>query len=146
MATGRALTVLVVDDDDADTMMIEEALMTAPIPPTVHRVADGTEALEYLRRNGGFADAVRPDFILLDLNMPRMNGNEVLVQLKSDDDLKTIPVVVLTTSNAGADIESSYAHHANAYVTKPIDLESFEGAVRQINRFYSDVATLAVRE
>lgn len=134
--------VLIVDDDDADTMMIEEALMAETVPPLVNRVGDGAEAMLYLRRQGAYAEAVRPDLVLLDLNMPRMGGQEVLRLIKGDDDLKSIPVVVLTTSNAVPDITTSYIRHANAYVTKPIDLESFEAAVRRIRHFYSEVAIL----
>lgn len=142
VAGRRVLDVLVVDDDDADVMMIEEALLRAPTPPVVHRVADGGEALEYLRRQGVHAQALRPDLILLDLNMPRVGGQEVLSVVKADADLKTIPVVVLTTSDAGRDITASYLGHANAFVTKPMDLDSFETAVQRISSFYGDVAVL----
>jgi CheY-like chemotaxis protein len=138
----RALDVLIVDDDDADAMMIEEALQGAPVPPVVHRVIDGSQALEYLRREGEFADAVRPDLILLDLNMPRMGGREVLAHIRRDSDLTAIPIVVLTTSDAVPDIVASYDGHANAYVTKPMELDAFEAAVQKISRFYGDVATL----
>ncbi|WIM93443.1 response regulator [Actinoplanes oblitus] len=139
---NKALDVLIVDDDDADTLMIEEALLTAEPPPAVHRVADGSEAMDYLFQRGQYADAARPDLILLDLNMPRMNGHEVLAQVKSDDTLKSIPVVVLTTSTALPDITASYTRHANAFVTKPMDLDGFEDAVGKIRRFYSEVAIL----
>ncbi|MFD1364463.1 response regulator [Actinoplanes sichuanensis] len=142
MSSGRTLQVLVVDDDDADTLMIEEALLSAEQPPVISRVADGSEALDYLRRRGAHADAVRPDLILLDLNMPRMGGQEVLREIKNDEELKSIPVVVLTTSDTMVDIAASYTRHANAYVTKPMDLDSFEAAVQQISRFYTDVAVL----
>jgi CheY-like chemotaxis protein len=142
VSTVRTIDVLIVDDDDADAMMIEEALQEATVPPVVHRVSDGSQALEYLRREGQFADAVRPDLILLDLNMPRMGGREVLAHIRSDDDLTAIPVVVLTTSDAVPDIEASYAGHASAFVTKPMELEAFESAVQKISRFYGDVATL----
>jgi CheY-like chemotaxis protein len=141
--TGRrALNVLVVEDDDADAMMIEEALETSDASVEVSRVSDGQEALEYLRRTDRWPQATRPDFILLDLNMPRMDGRETLAAIKTDDDLKVIPVVVLTTSGAVEDIRRSYEHQANAFVTKPMELEAFETAVREINRFYRDVALL----
>ncbi|GAA4609339.1 response regulator [Actinoplanes octamycinicus] len=133
---------MIVDDDDADTLMIEEALLTAEPQPLVHRVSDGSEAMDYLLRRGEYADATRPDLILLDLNMPRMNGHEVLAQVKSDETLKSIPVVVLTTSTALPDITASYTQHANAFVTKPMDLDGFEEAVRKIKRFYGEVAIL----
>ena len=138
----RDLQILVVDDDDADALMIREALDSAEMPARVDRVADGREALDYLRREGGYPDAVRPDLILLDLNMPRMDGRETLAAIKGDDALKAIPVIILTTSGAAPDIIASYQHRANAYVTKPFGLDDFEATVRQINRFYRDVAVL----
>jgi CheY-like chemotaxis protein len=138
----RSLQILVVDDDDADALMIEEALESSATQTTVNRVADGREALDYLHRTGPYADAHRPDLILLDLNMPRMDGRETLTAIKNDDDLKAIPVVILTTSGAAPDIVSSYQHRANAYVTKPFGLDDFEATVRQIDRFYREVAVL----
>ena len=138
----RSLQILVVDDDDADALMISEALESTEHQANVDRVTDGREALDYLRREGRFAGALRPDLILLDLNMPRMDGRETLAAIKSDDNLKAIPVVILTTSGAAPDIVSSYQHRANAYVTKPFGLDDFESTVRQIDRFYREVATL----
>ncbi len=138
----RSLQILVVDDDDADALMISEALAATDGESHVDRVADGREALDYLRREGQFAHAGRPDLILLDLNMPRMDGRETLAAIKGDDRLKAIPVVILTTSGAAPDIVSSYQHRANAYVTKPFGLDDFEATVRQIDRFYREVAVL----
>jgi len=138
----RSLQILVVDDDDADALMISEALADSEPRATVERVADGQEALDYLRREGRFAEAARPDLILLDLNMPRMDGRETLTAIKSDEQLKAIPVVILTTSGATPDIVASYQGRANAYVTKPFGLEDFESTVRQIDRFYREVASL----
>ncbi|GGQ77767.1 response regulator [Couchioplanes azureus] len=138
----RSLDILVVDDDDADAFMISEALGSSETRTTVNRVSDGREALDYLRNVEPYADAHRPDLILLDLNMPRMDGRETLAAIKTDDRLKTIPVVILTTSGAAPDIVSSYQHRANAYVTKPFDLEDFESTVRTIDRFYREVAVL----
>jgi CheY-like chemotaxis protein len=138
----RSLQILVVDDDDADALMISEALEAAATGSSVQRVADGQEALEYLRREGDFAQVSRPDLILLDLNMPRMDGRETLAAIKNDDLLKAIPVVILTTSGAAPDIAASYAHRANAYVTKPFGLDDFEAVVRQIDKFYREVAVL----
>jgi CheY-like chemotaxis protein len=142
----RRLQILVVDDDDADALMIEEALENAERQTTVNRVADGREALDYLHREGPYAEANRPDLILLDLNMPRMDGRETLAAIKSDERLKAIPVVILTTSGAAPDIVASYQHRANAYVTKPFGLDDFESTVRQIDRFYSEVARLPPAE
>ena len=138
----RNLQILVVDDDDADALMIEEALENAEMHTTVNRVADGREALDYLHRIEPYTGAHRPDLILLDLNMPRMDGRETLAAIKTDDELKAIPVVILTTSGAAPDIVSSYQHRANAYVTKPFGLDDFEATVRQIDRFYREVAVL----
>ncbi|MEU8814697.1 response regulator [Actinoplanes sp. NPDC048796] len=138
----RSLQILVVDDDDADALMISEALETADTSASVDRVADGREALDYLRRQSPYEQAQRPDLILLDLNMPRMDGRETLAAIKSDDVLKAIPVVILTTSGAAPDIVASYQHRANAYVTKPFGLDDFESTVQLINRFYREVASL----
>jgi CheY-like chemotaxis protein len=138
----RSLQILVVDDDDADALMIEEALAAAETQSRVERVADGREALDYLRREGRYSDAIRPDLILLDLNMPRMDGRETLAAIKTDEQLKAIPVVILTTSGAAPDIAASYQQRANAYVTKPFGLDDFEATVRQIDRFYREIASL----
>jgi CheY-like chemotaxis protein len=140
--TVRSLEILVVDDDDADALMISEALEGSETETTVNRVADGREALDYLLRAAPYESAQRPDLILLDLNMPRMDGRETLEAIKTDDRLKTIPVVILTTSGAAPDIASSYQHRANAYVTKPFGLDEFEATVRTIDRFYREVALL----
>jgi CheY-like chemotaxis protein len=141
-APRRSLRILVVDDDDADAMMIDEALTAAASTATVDRVADGEQALQYLRHGDGYPQSGRPDLILLDLNMPRMDGRATLAEIKSDDALKMIPVVILTTSAAEADVMSSYQHRANAYVTKPMDLDAFEAVVRQIDQFYAQTAVL----
>jgi CheY-like chemotaxis protein len=142
----RSLQILVVDDDDADALMIEEALDAAGPQTSVTRVVDGREALDYLNREGAYPDARRPDLILLDLNMPRMDGRETLAAIKSDESLKAIPVIILTTSGAEPDIVSSYQHRANAYVTKPFGLDDFEATVRQIDRFYREVAILPKKD
>jgi CheY-like chemotaxis protein len=134
--------VLIVDDDEADFVMIEEALEAVPVPPVTTRVADGRQALDFLHRRGLYQLARRPDLVLLDLNMPRMNGHEVLVAMKNDEGLKAIPVVMLTTSSAREDVVASYRQHASAFVTKPMDYDSFETAVRTINDFFQDVAAV----
>ncbi|MFF7340796.1 response regulator [Streptomyces sp. NPDC008163] len=133
---ARPFDVLLVEDDMADAMLIEEALSERGARNLV-QVTDGVAALEHLRSPG----TVRPDLIVLDLNMPRMNGQDLLKVLKTDDDLQTIPVVVLTTSTAPEDVTSAYNSHANAYVTKPVNLDSFEQAVQSIDAFYLDTAT-----
>ncbi|MEV4613160.1 response regulator [Kitasatospora sp. NPDC049258] len=133
---ARPFDVLLVEDDLADAMLIEEALSERGARNLV-QVTDGLAALEHLRAPG----SVRPDLIVLDLNMPRMNGRDLLKVLKSDEDLRTIPVVVLTTSSAPDDVTGAYSSHANAYVTKPVNLEEFEQAVRTIDSFYLDTAT-----
>jgi CheY-like chemotaxis protein len=136
------LRILVVDDDDADAFMIEEVLAGAALPVTVDRTRDGREALDFLRRSGGHSGAPRPDLILLDLNMPRMDGRQTLAEVKSDPELRAIPVIVLTTSGAPPDVLASYRHHANAYVTKPIDLVEFEAVVSRISRFFGETVRL----
>ncbi|MFI5959255.1 response regulator [Cryptosporangium sp. NPDC051539] len=137
--------VLIVDDDAGDVLIIEEALITHGFGSTLHIVSDGVHAMEFLRREGEHKDAPRPHLVLLDLNMPRMSGREVLEELKRDDDLASIPVVVLTTSSADEDILRSYDLHANAYVTKPVDFSEFEGVVVQIEQFYGQTAQLPGR-
>jgi CheY-like chemotaxis protein len=145
MGTTDPVRILVVDDDSADVLMIEEALEQSGIAKTIDVVGDGREAMDFLRRSGRHVAAPRPDMILLDLNMPRMDGREVLGLVKTDPDLCTIPIVVLTTSNADGDILSSYALRANAYVTKPIDLDEFNAVVRHIDEFFGQVVVLPRR-
>jgi CheY-like chemotaxis protein len=132
----RPFDVLLVEDDMADALLIEEALSERGARNLV-QVTDGVAALEYLRAPA----SVRPDLIVLDLNMPRMNGRDLLRILKSDESLQTIPVVVLTTSTAPDDVADAYNSHANAYVTKPVNLEEFEQAVQSIDAFYLGTAT-----
>ncbi|MEU5941384.1 response regulator [Micromonospora sp. NPDC047548] len=141
MGQGAAnlVRILVVDDDPGDVLMIEEALEDSEIDKVIDVVSDGQEAMEFLRREGRHTEARRPDVILLDLNMPRMDGRQVLGAVKQDDDLRTIPIVVLTTSNADTDILGSYPLQANAYVTKPIDLDDFNDVARRIDEFFGRV-------
>ncbi|MER7168781.1 response regulator [Micromonospora sp. NPDC000207] len=137
--------ILVVDDDPGDVLMIEEALADSDVDKIINVVSDGQEAMEFLRREGRHTTASRPDVILLDLNMPRMDGRQVLGEVKQDEDLRTIPIVVLTTSNADTDIVGSYTLQANAYVTKPIDLDDFNDVVRRIDEFFGRVVVLPKR-
>lgn len=125
--------------------MTREAFEDNKIRNTLHVVRDGQEALDFLYRQGEYADAPRPDLVLLDLNLPRYDGRQVLERIKTDPELALIPVVVLTTSSAEEDILRSYKLHANAYVTKPVDLEQFIGAVRQIDDFFVSVVRLPRR-
>ncbi|MEV0806864.1 response regulator [Micromonospora sp. NPDC050200] len=147
MGQGAAnpVRILVVDDDPGDVLMIEEALEDSEIDKVIDVVSDGQEAMEFLHREGRHTEARRPDVILLDLNMPRMDGRQVLGAVKRDEDLRTIPVVVLTTSNADTDIVGSYTLQANAYVTKPIDLDDFNETVRRIDEFFGRVVVLPKR-
>jgi len=143
--SANPVRILVVDDDPGDVLMIEEALADSDVEKIIDVVSDGQEAMEFLRREGRHAEARRPDVILLDLNMPRMDGRQVLGEVKSDEDLRTIPIVVLTTSNADTDIVGSYTLQANAYVTKPIGLDEFNDVVHRIDEFFGRVVVLPKR-
>ena len=130
------MDVLLVEDNPGDVRLTREAFREANMSIRLHVVSDGVEAMAFVRQEARHADAPRPDLILLDLNLPRMDGREVLARIKSDDNLKTIPTVILTTSGAQADILRSYQLHANAYVTKPLQLDAFQGLVSCINEFW----------
>ncbi len=136
------IDVLLVEDDPGDTLMIREAFEDNKVRNTLACVTDGVEAMRFLRREGEYADAPRPDLVLLDLNLPRKDGREVLGEIKGDEQLSTIPVVVLTTSQAEEDVLRSYKLHANAYVTKPVDFDRFIEVVRQIDEFFVTVVKL----
>ncbi|ARF76658.1 response regulator [Kitasatospora albolonga] len=141
----QPIEVLLVEDDPGDELMTREAFEDNKIRNTLHVVRDGQEALDFLYRRGEYADAPRPDLVLLDLNLPKYDGRQVLEQIKGDPELSLIPVVVLTTSSAEEDILRSYKLHANAYVTKPVDLDQFIAAVRQIDEFFVTVVRLPGR-
>ncbi|AYN42714.1 response regulator [Streptomyces dangxiongensis] len=138
----QPIEVLLVEDDPGDELMTREAFEDNRIGNTLHVARDGQEALDFLYRQGEHTSAPRPDLILLDLNLPRYDGRQVLERIKSDPDLAHIPVVVLTTSSAEEDILRSYRLHANAYVTKPVDLDQFVSAIRQIDEFFVTVVRL----
>jgi CheY-like chemotaxis protein len=142
---GTPVEVLLVEDDPGDVLMTQEAFEDHKVSNHLTVVSDGAEALAYLRREGVYANAVRPDLILLDLNLPRRDGREVLEEVKQDEELGQIPVVVLTTSSADEDILRSYQLHANAYVTKPVDFERFIDVIRQIDQFFVTVVKLPPR-
>jgi CheY-like chemotaxis protein len=135
--------VLLVEDDPGDVLMTREAFEHNKLRNVLHVVTDGEQALQFLRQTGDYAHAPRPGLILLDLNLPRRDGLEVLAELKADPELKVIPVVILTTSQAHEDILRSYALHANAYVSKPVDFERFMDVIRQIDNFFVTVVRLA---
>ncbi len=134
--------VLLVEDDPGDVLMTQEAFEHHGLSNPLSVVTDGAEAIEFLRRRGRYADAPRPGLILLDLNLPKMDGREVLAEIKADEQLRSIPVVVLTTSSADEDILRSYRTYANAYVTKPVDFTRFMDVVRQIDHFFVSVVRL----
>jgi len=136
------IEILLVEDNPGDMRLTKEALKEGKVYNNLHWAKDGVEALEFLQREGKFADAPRPDIILLDLNLPRKDGREVLSVIKNDDLLRNIPVVVLSTSEAEEDVLKSYALHANCYVTKPVDLEKFIVVVQSIDKFWLTVVTL----
>jgi CheY-like chemotaxis protein len=139
------IEVLLVEDDPGDVLMTQEAFEEHKVRNNLAVVNDGAEAIAYLRREGRYSDAPRPDLVLLDLNLPRRDGREVLAEIKNDPELRQIPVVVLTTSQADEDIARSYQLHANAYVTKPVDFERFIEVVRQIDDFFVSVVKLPPR-
>jgi chemotaxis family two-component system response regulator Rcp1 len=139
---GRSIEILLVEDNPGDVRLTIEALREGKVRNNLSVATDGVEALEFLRRRGAFANAPRPDLILLDLNLPKKDGREVLAEIKADPDLKTIPVVVLTTSKAEEDVVRSYHLHANCYVTKPVDLDQFISVVRAIEDFWLTIVAL----
>ncbi|MCV7252924.1 MULTISPECIES: response regulator [Mycobacteriaceae] len=139
---ANAIVILLVEDDAGDELITREAFEHNKIKNNLYVAHDGEEGLDFLYRRGIYADAPTPDLILLDLNLPKYDGRQVLEQIKSDPELRHIPVVVLTTSAAEEDILRSYKLHANAYVTKPVDLDQFLNAVRQIDEFFVQVVRL----
>ncbi len=141
-ASGAPIEILLVEDNPGDVRLTQEAVREAEIRNTLNVVNDGEQAIAYVRRQGEYADRPRPDLILLDLNLPRKDGREVLQDLKSDPDLHRIPVVVLTSSEAEQDILRTYDLYANAYVTKPVDLEQFMHAVASIQDFWLNIVKL----
>lgn len=138
----KPIEILLVEDSPTDVLLAQEALEHAKVWNKLHVASDGVEAMEFLQRQGRFAEMPRPDLILLDLNLPRKDGREVLAEIKADEALKRIPVVVLTTSKAEEDIFKAYGLHANCYVTKPVDFERFSDVVRAIETFWFTVVSL----
>lgn len=141
----QPIEVLLVEDDPGDVLMTREAFADYKIANRLSVVTNGEDALAYLRQEGAFADAVLPDLVLLDLNLPRRNGRDVLREVKQDEVLRRIPVVVLTTSDAEEDVLAAYHLHANAFVRKPVDFEQFVAAIRAIDEFFITVVRLPGR-
>jgi len=139
---GKPIEILLVEDNPGDVRLTAEALRENKFRNKLNVVADGVEAMAYVRREGKYSDAPRPDLILLDLNLPKKDGREVLAEIKTDEDLKRIPVVILTTSKAEEDIFKTYDHHANCYVTKPVELDQFIKVVKTIQEFWFTIVTL----
>jgi two-component system, chemotaxis family, response regulator Rcp1 len=142
LTPDQPLSVLLVEDDAGDVLIAREALAAGRLSTDLHVVMDGVEAMSYLRQGEGYADATRPDLILLDLNLPRKSGHEVLAEVKQDPKLRRIPVVVLTTSQAQEDVAKSYDLHAAVHVSKPADFDQFAEVVKQIDDFFGNIAEL----
>ncbi len=141
----QPIEILLVEDNPGDVRLTVEALKEAKVHNRLSVVSDGVEALAFLRRTGRYTDAIRPDVILLDLNLPKKDGREVLAEIKADETLRRIPVVILTTSKAEEDILRSYALHANCFITKPVDLDQFIKVVRSIEEFWFTIVRLPFR-
>ena len=142
LTTARAIEVLLIEDSPSDAALTIEALQAGKIVNNLNCVVDGVEAMAYLRKQGKFTESSRPDLIMLDLNLPKKDGREVLQELKSDPSLKLIPIIVMTTSSADKDVLQSYALNANCFITKPVDFQQFVDVVRSIERFWLSVVTL----
>ena len=142
LSDSRSVEILLVEDNPGDVRLTREALREATVPNSLSVAADGVEAMDFLKRRGPHSSASRPDLILLDLNLPKKDGRELLAEIKIDPELKRIPVVVLTTSQAEQDILRSYNLHANCYVTKPLDLEKFLVVMRSLEIFWLTVVKL----
>ena len=141
-----SIDILLVEDNEGDAHLTREALKRARVRNRVHTTSDGVEAMQFLRREGTFADAPRPDLILLDLNLPNMDGREVLEAIKADPSLRPIPIVVVTSSAAEQDILRSYDLNANCYVTKPVDLQQFLHVIGSVGDFWLDIVKLPPKE
>jgi chemotaxis family two-component system response regulator Rcp1 len=141
-AVGEMVDILLVEDNEGDARLAKEAMRDSKIRNTLHHVTDGEEALAFLRKEGKYSQVPRPDLILLDLNLPKKDGRQVLAEIKVDEDLKRIPVVILTVSSAEEDILKVYNLHANCYITKPIDFTQFMKVVRSVEDFWLTIVKL----
>ena len=139
---ARPIVILMVEDNPTDVLIAKEGLLGAQLPNALHVADDGVEAMDFLHQRGKYAEAPRPDLVLLDLNMPRKNGLEVLAEIKADDDLKTIPVIVLTTSKSAADVIKARGLGADRYISKPVDFDEFTKVVQLIQDFWSSPAAI----
>lgn len=145
MNERRTMNILLVEDNPGDVRLTQEAFKQSCFSTRLQAVKDGVEALQFLRKEGEFAHEPTPDLILLDLNLPRKNGIEVLKEVKKDDSLKQIPVIILTTSSAEEDIQKAYAHHANCYLSKPVDFEQFHRLIQALQSFWFSEVHLPAR-
>lgn len=143
---SKIFEILIIEDNPADARIAKEAFKESNIKYNINVVSDGIQAIDYLRKTEEFRNAVTPDLILLDLNLPKKDGREVLAEVKSDVNLKTIPIIVLTTSQSEQDITNSYSLHANSYISKPVDLESFLVIIKAIEEYWFKLAKLPTRE
>lgn len=139
---AKQIEILLVEDNEGDARLAKEALKESKIKNEIHVVADGVEAMAFLRKEGAYAGSPRPDLVLLDLNLPKKDGRQVLAEIKSDEHLKRIPVVILTTSKDEEDVLRTYNLHANCYITKPIDLDQFVKVVRSVEDFWFTIVRL----
>jgi chemotaxis family two-component system response regulator Rcp1 len=144
--SGKSIDILLVEDSPGDIRLAQEALKESKVRNKLFVVEDGVEAMAFLRQQGKYAEVPRPDLILLDLNLPRKSGREVLAEIKSDEELKRIPVVVLTVSRAEEDILRSYDHHANCYITKPLDFSQFMEITKSIEQFWLTIVMLPPKQ
>ena len=142
---GRLVEILLVEDNPGDVRLTQEVFKEAKILNHLNVVGDGVDAMAFLRKEGGYADVVRPDLVLLDFNLPRMSGRDLLKEIKGDPVLRNIPIVVLTTSRAEQDVLDAYEHHANCYIAKPVDLEQFIDIVRSIGQFWLSIVELPAK-
>jgi chemotaxis family two-component system response regulator Rcp1 len=139
---GEMIDILLVEDNEGDARLAKEALRDSKIRNTLHHVTDGEEAMAFLRKEGKYSNLPRPDLILLDLNLPKKDGRQVLAEIKGDENLRRIPVVILTVSSAEEDVLKAYNLHANCYITKPLDLDQFMKVVRSVEDFWLTIVKL----
>ncbi|MBX2834939.1 MAG: response regulator [Micavibrio sp.] len=146
MADKKIVEILMVDDDEGDTFMVQEALADSSCANNFQVVHDGEEALEFMGKQGRFSDAATPDIVLLDINMPRMNGHEVLSWMRDQEAYKLTPVIILTTSSSDIDIRESYEKQANCFITKPVDLKKYDGVIKVIDQFWTEIVKLPPKQ